>query len=242
MPPLTSDSLTNAPPQPQLNLRERVLERLRTAIVTGTLAEGDLVSAPALGQQLGVSATPVREAMMDLVREGLVESVKNKGFRVTQMSDKDLDELAQIRIMLEPPAMRLVVGRISESAFAELDSLADSCLQAAEQADVGEYLRYDRAFHALVLQHTDNLQLVDLATSLRRRTRLYGIAALAKEGSLPDSAREHLELIRLLRAGDAAGAEALVRTHIGHARDIWATGHQNAAPELEDQPPLIGEE
>ncbi len=60
------------------NLRETVLTRLRTAIITGDLAEGQLVSAPVLGQQLGVSATPVREAMMDLSREGLVETVKNK--------------------------------------------------------------------------------------------------------------------------------------------------------------------
>ena len=150
-----------------------IRDRLRTAIVTGELTEGELVSAPTLGQALGVSATPVREAMMDLVREGLVETVKNKGFRITSMSDKDLDDLAQIRMLLEPPAIRMVAQNIPEEAFAELTKLADACLRAAEREDLGEYLRGDREFHALLLAYTGNPQLVDLATSLRRRCLLY---------------------------------------------------------------------
>lgn len=209
-----------------LNLRETVLDQLRTAIITGELHEGELVSAPTLGQALGVSATPVREAMMDLAREGLVETVKNKGFRVTAMSDKDLDDLAAIRLMIEPPAMRQVVGNIPEEAFAEMDRLADRCLKGAQTENLGEYLQNDRGLHALILSFTDNPQLVDLATSLRLRTRMYGLKALAEQGLLADSAAEHHRLISLLRDGDGEGAEALMRAHIGHARSIWATGDQ----------------
>lgn len=218
------------PPLPSLrrplNLRETVLEQLRTAIITGELAEGSLVSAPTLGQTLGVSATPVREAMMDLAREGLVETVKNRGFRITSMSEKDLDDLTQLRQLIEPPAVRLVAGSIPEDAYTELERLADACLHAAEHEDLREYLRDDRALHAGVLAHTGNRQLVELATSLRLRTRLYGIGLLAREGRLADSAREHHELLRLLRAGDGDGAEQLLRTHIGHARTLWATGEE----------------
>ncbi len=209
------------------NLRETVLDTLRSAIITGELAEGELVSAPTLGEQLGVSATPVREAMMDLSREGLVETVKNKGFRVTKMTEKDLDDLTAIRLLLEPPVMRLVVGRITEDAFAELETLADACLTGADEQDLTEYLRHDRDFHALILSFADNRQLTDLATSLRSRTRLYGIAALAREGKLSASAREHHELIRVLRAGDGARAEELLAHHIGHARSSWATGEDS---------------
>ncbi len=228
-----SNSSSNTPLAPvkrPLNLRETVLEQLRTAIITGELSEGELVSAPALGQALGVSATPVREAMMDLVREGLVETVKNKGFRITTMSDKDLDDLAQIRLMLEPPAMRLLAGGIPASAMPELTRVADACLRAAEREDMGEYLRGDREFHARVLSFLDNPQLVELATSLRRRTRLYGIAALARSGRLAKSAHEHHELLQLLRDGDGEAAEQLMRTHIGHARRLWATGAEDSEP------------
>lgn len=206
------------------NLRETVLNSLRTAIITGDLAEGQLVSAPVLGEQLGVSATPVREAMMDLSREGLVETVKNKGFRVTTMTEKDLDDLAAIRLLIEPPVMHAVAANIPEAAFADLTQLADACARGAAEEDLAEYLAHDRGFHACVLSYAGNPQLTELATSLRLRTRLYGIAALARQGRLVASAQEHHELIRLLQDRDGAGAEALMRAHIGHAREIWATG------------------
>lgn len=207
-----------------LNLRETVLEQLRTAIITGELTEGELVSAPSLGQALGVSATPVREAMMELAREGLVETVKNKGFRVTRMSTKDLDDLTQIRMLLEPPVMQVIAGNIPDEAYDDILRLADSCLEAAENEDLGRYLSEDRAFHATLLGFSDNPQLVELATSLRRKTRLYGIGLLAREGRLADSSREHHELLRLLRDGDGDAAEQLLRKHISHAKDLWATG------------------
>lgn len=233
-PAFESDSQLTPLARP-LNLRETVLEQLRTAIVTGRLQEGEVVSAPVLGQALGVSATPVREAMMDLAREGLVETIKNKGFRITSMSEKDLDDLAQIRLLLEPPAIRLVAGQLPEAAISDLTRLADACLSAAEREDLEEYLRDDREFHALALSHTGNPQLVELATSLRARTRLYGIGLLAREGRLADSAREHHRLIDLLASGDGAGAEHLLREHISHARSIWATG--GTAPDPDPEPP-----
>lgn len=210
-------------------LREGVLEQLRTAIITGELAEGTLVSALSLAQDLGVSATPVREAMMDLARDGLVDPVKNKGFRVTSMSEDDLDDLAQVRLLIEPPAMRLVAGRIPDGDFAELQALADACLCAAEHEDLGEYLRNDRELHARIVGYTGNRQLAELTVSLRLRTRLYGIGLVAREGRLADSAREHHELLRLLREGDGEGAERLMRSHTGHARGLWATGHEEDA-------------
>ena len=207
-------------------LGDDAFSEIGTAIASGALEDGELLRDRVLAEQMGVSRTPVREAMMDLAREGLVETVKNKGFRVTQMSEKDLDDLAEIRQLLEPPTMRDIVGRIPDEAFDELIELADRCAAGAAGEDLVEYLRNDRAFHELVLSFAGNRQLTDLATSLRSRTRLYGITALAHEGRLTASAHEHHELVRLLRDGDGTGAEALMRSHIGHARSLWATGEQ----------------
>lgn len=205
-----------------LSLRARVLEQLRTEIITGELAEGRLVSAPTLGLAMGVSATPVREAMMDLAREGLVETVRNKGFRITRMSGKDLEDLTQIRLLLEPPMMRLVAGSIPDDAYEELLAHADACLLAARTAEFGDYLREDRELHAGILALTGNAQLVDLVISLRLRTRLYGIKPLSASGRLTAQAEEHHELLRLLREGDGEAAERLLHAHIGHAREYWA--------------------
>lgn len=210
-----------------LSLRESVTERLRTAIVTGELAEGEMVSAPALGVALGVSATPVREAMMDLAREGLVETVKNKGFRVTAMSDKELDDITEIRLLVEPPTVARVIDTVTDEGYERLRQLADECLAAARSEDLNDYLAKDREFHATILAHAKNPHLVELATSLRRRTRMYGLNALVRENRLADSAQEHHTLLELMRAGDAAGCKALMDRHIGHARGLWARGTED---------------
>lgn len=207
-----------------LNLRESVIEQLRASIVTGELQEGELISAPAIGAALGVSATPVREAMMDLVREGLVETVKNKGFRITGMTEKDLDDITALRLLIEPPAMPLVIGKISDEGFARLTELANQCQHGAESEDLVEYLKNDRDFHALLLSYADNPLLTELATSLRFRTRMYGLKALASMGKLTESTKEHHRLIDLVRQGKGEEAQQLLALHIGHARGQWATG------------------
>jgi DNA-binding GntR family transcriptional regulator len=220
---------TLAPLGRSLNLRETVVEKLRTAIITGELKEGTVVSAPALGAQLGVSATPVREAMMDLAREGLVETMKNKGFRVTTVTDEELLNLTEVRLLIEPPTVARVAGHVPAAAIVELRAIADRNVLAAEQEDLQTYLVTDRDLHALILKHAANPFLEELATSLRRRTRMYGLLTLADAGVLSESAREHHQLIDLIEAGDGRAAEALARRHIGHSIDIWKTGQTDEA-------------
>lgn len=220
-----------APLGRQHSLRESVTESLRAAIIAGTLREGTLYSAPALAAAFGVSATPVREAMMDLAREGLVETLKNKGFRVTTMSDSELDELTQIRLLLEPPVVGDVAGTVPPKGMETLRSMADSIVAAAREGDLTAYLSADRDFHADLLRYSGNRQLVELATSLRIRTRLYGLKALSESHRLADSAHEHHELLDLIEAGNGPAARELMRRHIGHARGLWATGQQEVPPQ-----------
>src|ERR1700683_2643301 len=85
------------------SLRDQGGRALEAAMVAGELRPGELYSAPALGERFGVSATPVREAMLDLARDGFVVAERNRGFRVVEMSDSDLDDILQIRLLLEVP-------------------------------------------------------------------------------------------------------------------------------------------
>jgi DNA-binding GntR family transcriptional regulator len=96
------------------HLRETVLRALRAAIVSGEMVPGIIYSAPSLGARFGVSATPVREAMLDLVQENLMTIEPNKGFRVREISEQELDQMAQIWLLLEPPVVRNVVGLIPD--------------------------------------------------------------------------------------------------------------------------------
>jgi len=203
-------------------VRDRVRNALRAAIVSGELIPGELYPAPALGARLGVSSTPVREAMFDLVTEGLVVVQPNKGFRVTEMSDADLDNVAAVRMLIEPPATRDVVPFIPARDFPGLRSLAAPIVTAAASGDLVSYVEADRVFHLALFGYSGNTHLLEVVSRLRAQTRLGGLSRLVAEGKLGESAREHHELLSLIEDRDASGAEALMRRHIGHIRGLWS--------------------
>ncbi|RZT26938.1 DNA-binding GntR family transcriptional regulator [Kribbella sp. VKM Ac-2569] len=204
------------------NLRDSVANALRAAVISGELKPGEVYSAPTLGARFGVSATPVREAMLDLVREGLVISLRNKGFRVTDVSDEDLDNLAALRQLIEPPTIRDVVPAIPAKDYPRLRRLAEDIVVAAQAGDLIAYIEADRVFHVTLLAYSGNQKLVDVVSDLRSQTRLLGLTPLVESGRLVPSATEHHELLDLVEAGDGEGAEQLMRRHIGHVRGLWA--------------------
>ncbi|WP_369138037.1 GntR family transcriptional regulator [Modestobacter versicolor] len=204
------------------SVRSQVIHALRAALVTGQMVPGEVYSAPALAASLGVSATPVREAMLELVREGQVLTVPNKGFRVRDLSDRELDEITGVRLLLEVPTTVDVVGRASADDLARLRPMAQRIVDLARAGDLIDYVEADRRFHLALLALAGNEQLVTIVAELRARTRLLGLAPLAESGELATSAEEHLEMLRLIEAGDGAQLERLVRQHIGHVRGSWA--------------------
>jgi DNA-binding GntR family transcriptional regulator len=207
------------------SLREQVTRALEAAIVAGQLEPGVIYSAPGLAERFGVSATPVREAMLDLVKEGFVEPLRNRGFRVVEMSDEDLDEIAQIRLLIEVPTMAQVASRLTPAALDILTARAGAIERAAADGDVLEYLDADRRFHVELISAIGNARLTDLVDRLRRQARLFGLKDLARSGRLMASAREHRMLLDTLRAQDIAASQDLMRTHIGHTRGLWAGRH-----------------
>ena len=213
---------------PRRNLRQEIAHALRGAIITGEMRPGVLYSAPALAEKFGVSATPVREAMLDLAGEKLVTIVRNKGFRVNELSDRDLDEIASLRALIEIPAMAEVARAINEptrAAVEELRPMAKELVRLAEAGDLIRYVEVDRRFHLALLALAGNGHLVEVVANLRARSRLYGLQELADRGELGRSAAEHEQLVDLVVAGDAAGAADLMRRHIGHVRGTWAGYH-----------------
>lgn len=208
------------------SLREQVSAALRAALISGRLRPGAVYSAPALGEMLGVSATPVREAMLDLVREGLVQVQRNKGFRVTELSERQLDQFAQVRAMLEVPAMGLVAtlahGAEETARLEALRPVVREMTRAAEDGDLVRYIELDTEFHTAFLALAGNEELVRIVRELRDRSRLYGLESIARAGMLGRSAAEHGEMIDKALTGERAALEELVAHHIGHVRNLWA--------------------
>jgi DNA-binding GntR family transcriptional regulator len=209
-------------PLEKANLRERVLRALRAAIISGELTPGEVYSAPSLAATFGVSATPVREAMLDLAKENLVVVVPNKGFRVTVVDEEQLGQITAIRRLLEPPVMAEVTDLIPAEDFAGLRQLAQEIVDGARAGDLAQYTEADREFHLRLLGYSGNQRLVDLVAELRGQTRLVGLASLLDRGYLVSSAREHLDLLDLMERRDAAAVETFMVRHINHIQDLWS--------------------
>lgn len=204
------------------SVREEVVDVLRGAIVSGEMRPGELYSASGLAERFGISATPVREAMLELVKQGLVEVVRNRGFKVTEISEADLDHITQIRQLLEPTAAAEAVPHIAAGELAALRELASAIVAAAAEGNLVSYINADREFHLRLLRAAGNHRLVRIVDDLRAQTRLYGLSALVASGRLVDSAQEHVEMCDLIAAGDTRKLKKLMSTHLGHTRREWA--------------------
>ncbi|MFC8429081.1 GntR family transcriptional regulator [Streptomyces sp. NPDC057253] len=218
---------TGAPDLPVLggkksSYRERVADALRAALIAGELLPGQVYSAPALATRFGVSATPVREAMLDLAKEGLVDTVPNKGFRVTAVSEQQLDEYTHIRSLIEIPTVVELATTADPVSLEALRPAAREIVQAAVAGDLIAYVEADTRFHLGLLALAGNAHLVEVVRDLRKRSRLYGLTPLVKSGRLLASAEEHLELLDALVARDEGAVRAVMTRHIGHVRGLWA--------------------
>ncbi|MGH3276732.1 MAG: GntR family transcriptional regulator, partial [Streptosporangiaceae bacterium] len=198
-------------------------ESILVRIVAGEIAVGQVFSAPVLAGVLGVSVTPVREALLELVAAGLVEPVPNKGYRVVELSQHDLDEICQLRLMLEVPAAA-EVARLGTAGpgMARFRALADDIEQRAQEGDVPAFLEADREFHLGLLATLGNDRLTDIVSRLRYQARLYGLPGLAERGELTEYAREHRELLDAISRDDADSAAEIMTHHVQHTRGIWA--------------------
>ncbi|WP_217165876.1 GntR family transcriptional regulator [Streptomyces sp. AC512_CC834] len=214
--------LKTQPLSVQSHLRDQVANALRAALIAGDLRPGVIYSAPALAAELGVSATPVREAMLDLAREGLVEAVRNKGFRVTEMTEQDLDEFTEIRTLIEVPTVGRVAATTAVEQLEALRPLAHQIVTAAQEHDILKYLEADHRFHLELLALAGNHHLVEVVADLRKRSRLFGLGSLNGTGRLVASAQEHVELLDLMVNGRIQEAEECMRRHLAHVRTLWA--------------------
>jgi DNA-binding GntR family transcriptional regulator len=209
-----------------ISLRSQISDILRAQITSGELAPDEIYSAVALAERLGVSATPVREAMLDLAASGLVEPVRNRGFRILTVSPADLDEILTLRLWLEVPAVERVIELAGDEEIKGLRPMAEQVVAAAERREAAAFVLADTAFHEALLGLTRNRRLVRTVMGLRDQTRLLGIERLSRSGELGASAAEHLEILDALVDRDAETARKLMAAHLRHTRGIWAADEE----------------
>ncbi len=212
-------------------LRDMVVERIRSSIVSGRTAPGTLFSVPTLAGELSISTTPVREALLELARSGLVTPLRNRGFRVEQISLEALNDLFFVREMLEKSAAAELARRKPTDA-GELRRLARAVEAAVTADDVPGYIESDRAFHQAFVSQASNPLLTRLVMEARDAMRLYGIDTGAGRARQQASVAEHFQLVELAERGAVKDASKLISHHILTWKPIFTDAVQRRGTTL----------
>lgn len=199
---------------------ERAYRAVSAMILSGEVVEGDWLREVALAEQIGVSRTPIREALSRLAAEGAVVMHPRRGAQLVSLSDEEMESLFDLRVRFEPLAAKLAVPRLAAEEIAELVTLSEQMeeLLDATPPDWQEMTRLNNEFHAVFIRHAGNrhlslaIQTVIRPVVVARTFQTYSPHALER------SMRHHAELIDAARAGDGDWAEAVMRAHILAAR------------------------
>ncbi len=207
-----------------LPLRDVVFQTLRQAILKGELKPGERLTEIQLANKLGVSRTPVREAIHMLEQEGLVRMIPRKGALVADITEKNLRDVLEVRRALEELAVKLACERITSDGIQDLKQAGENFKQALSKADVMEIAQADVHFHDVIYAATDNQKLIQLLNNLGEQMYRYRVEYLKDRSVFPQLAREHDEIVRLIESRKQAQAVQAMRVHIDNQMEtILAT-------------------
>ena len=195
-------------------LSQKVYRALKTEIIKGSLKPGTKLSEGKIAEQMGVSRTPVREALKELAAEGFVKMNPNQAVAVSNASVKDVQEVLQIRGVLEGLAARLATKTINEEEIKELEKYQKRMEQYTNKDDVLAFSEMDAEFHELILNICGNNRLIQIRKNLSDQAHRYRIRSLSVPGRLKYSLKEHQEIVEALKRKNAEQADRLSQKHI----------------------------
>lgn len=197
-----------------LPLRDVVFNTLRQAIITGEFAPGERLMEIALANRLGVSRTPVREAIRKLELEGLVVMIPRKGAEVARITEKDLRDVLEVRSSLEELAAELATERMNDEYREKIEKSLKEFEQAIQRGDNGEIADSDMEFHDVIFDATGNARLIQILNNLREQMYRYRVEYLKREEAHPQLIAEHAAIIEYISKGEKKAATDIMCKHI----------------------------
>jgi DNA-binding GntR family transcriptional regulator len=200
------------------SLHDEVAAKLRDRIFSGALAPGSFVDEPALCAELSISRTPLREALKVLTAEGLLRHEPRRGCFVSQITERDLDEIFPVIALLEGRCAYEAACKATDADLAALEQLHDRLQRSAQAKRITEYYEANFAIHEAIIVLANNRWLAQVIGDLRKIVKLARLQQLHAPGRLEQSLSEHMAVYAALKARDAEGAEAAMRTHLTRQR------------------------
>lgn len=196
------------------SLRDQAVRVIKNAILKGELQPGEIVSNEQLSSWLGISRTPIREALLELQKGGVVIIHRGKGTEVVRLSKKDVIEIFETREALEVKSCELMIERMKQDALSTLAKILDKQRQEATQGNQLRFLDGDHEFHLHIARCADNSRLYEAIERLRDQTMLLGAYALQKENRMVEVIEEHRAIVGALKLGDTLATRTAVVTHL----------------------------
>lgn len=212
-------------------LRELVFEALRDAIIKGILKPGERLMEVQLAEELGVSRTPVREAIRKLELEDLVVMIPHKGAYVSSISLKDIADVFEIRSALEALAAGLAAERITPEELEELERILVKKAEIIEAHDLDRLVEIDTRFHECLYQASRNTKLVQIINNLSEQIHRFRSTSLASPGRMKEALEEHRKIVEAISERNISLAQALAQEHIENAQNsiLEAIGEKGTA-------------
>ncbi|MDR3580421.1 MAG: GntR family transcriptional regulator [Oryzomonas sp.] len=194
-----------------LTLREKILENIRDAIISGAIKAGSKVSEPDLAERYGISRTPIREAFRQLESEGYLTVIPRRGAVVSEFSEKDVEEFYAIKSILEGYAARRACEKLTAKELDRLQTINDRLAELASHNDIKAFFKSHNDFHDVFIKAADNEKLRELIKSLVTRFQRLRLMSISLPGRMEISVQEHEKIIEAFRRKDDDAAEMLVR-------------------------------
>ncbi|HLT95670.1 MAG TPA: GntR family transcriptional regulator [Acidimicrobiia bacterium] len=199
--------------------QETVVEALQQAILTGHFKPGEHLRQDAIAEQMGVSRVPVREALNVLRAEGQLDYSPHRGYRVSRLSQEEVEEINIIREMLEGEAIRRAVEKLDEDVIDDLVVLNRQLRKAHRNNDLTTFIRLNQEFHFLIFQQAGLPRLMQMIEGLWRVANGYRSGVFGNTANRERMLEEHDALIEALEAGDAERAVVIMENHRNSAAD-----------------------
>lgn len=207
--------------EPLPHIRDKVYERLRQAMLNGQLKPGHRLIERKLAEQLGVSRTPVREAIRMLELEGLVAHLPRVGAVVAGVTDKEVLEIYRIRAVLEGLSARMAAEKINTDQLQQLIKLLKSIEEFAREDNLTELEKNHRLFNDVIYQAADSPRLYAMISTLVDHISRYARVGYCHPGRIEEATREHRQLVEAIKLRDGSLAERVAREHIDNSRRAY---------------------
>jgi DNA-binding GntR family transcriptional regulator len=203
---------------PQTALYQEVAERLRQRIYAHELSPGSWIDEQALAEGYGISRTPLREALKVLASEGLVNLIPRRGCYVTEISERDLDEIFPLLALLEGRCAAEATRRAKPADIKRLVAIHETLERHTTQGNLEAFFEVNQAFHAEIQRLADNRWLMQVISDLRKVLKLTRHHSLSREGRMQQSRDEHRDIMAAIRAGQPDAAERAMQIHLANGR------------------------